>query len=335
MRLRHLIFALVAASLLGGCTSSGSAFNPPSSGELLFVWDSTASAIDVYKTPFTGSPIATITNGVGTGYGLLLDGKGDLFVPNYSSNTVTEYAPQYTGAPRTISNGVDQPLWAAFDHSGNLDVTNYGTNTITIYAPPFTGAPITVSNGVSGPYITATDSSGDLFVDNNTAKNVVEYAAGNYAAPLRTVASGLHSTEWLAVAPGSDDLAIEDDGASKIYVYAPPYTGSPTTISTGVANPYPIAFDASGDLFVGNYFAKQLLEFTPPYTGAPAATATLPAQPQNIAIDSSGNVFVACYTSGNGSVVEFARGNYTTPAATITGPGAGFGAVYAVAAYGR
>jgi hypothetical protein len=46
---------------------------------------------------------------VSSPYALTLDAAGDLFVANDGNNTVTEYAPPYTGAPTTISTGVDAP----------------------------------------------------------------------------------------------------------------------------------------------------------------------------------------------------------------------------------
>jgi hypothetical protein len=39
------------------------------------------------------------------------DGAGNLFVVNEGNNTVTEYAPPYTGSPiATISTGLNSPV---------------------------------------------------------------------------------------------------------------------------------------------------------------------------------------------------------------------------------
>jgi sugar lactone lactonase YvrE len=83
--------------------------------------------------------------------GLAFDASGDLFVANLYNDTVTEYAPPYTGPPSaTISIGLSGPEGLAFDTSGDLFVANRGN--VTEYAPPYTGAPIaTISNGVGEP----------------------------------------------------------------------------------------------------------------------------------------------------------------------------------------
>ena len=63
-----------------------------------------------YAPPYV-SATATIYNGIAIPTALALDGAGNLFVANrVGSNSVTEYAPPYTGAPiATITSGVSNP----------------------------------------------------------------------------------------------------------------------------------------------------------------------------------------------------------------------------------
>lgn len=99
------------ALLLAGCTSSGIAPNPPGGG-------------------------------VGT---------QKLFAANCGNNTVTEYAPPYTGTPTIISNGLNCPVGLALSSSGDLFAANYNSNTVTEYAPPYTAAPTTTISTDLGP----------------------------------------------------------------------------------------------------------------------------------------------------------------------------------------
>jgi hypothetical protein len=77
----------------------------------LFVSIPQASTVTEYAAPYTGAPIATITNGVNVPEGIAVAANGDLFVANNGSNSITEYAPPYTAAPfNTITNNVYSPL---------------------------------------------------------------------------------------------------------------------------------------------------------------------------------------------------------------------------------
>src|ERR1022692_252883 len=111
-------------------------------GKPLFVANENGDNVTEYASPYTGAPIATISNRVNHPQGLAFDASGDLFVANYYKATVTDYAPPYTGAPTaTISNKVSFPEGLAFDASGDLFVANVGGGYVTEYAPPYTGAP--------------------------------------------------------------------------------------------------------------------------------------------------------------------------------------------------
>jgi streptogramin lyase len=56
--------------------------------------------VTVYAPPYGPSNVtATITNGVNAVLGLAVDASGNVYVPNYGGNTITAYAPPYTGAP--------------------------------------------------------------------------------------------------------------------------------------------------------------------------------------------------------------------------------------------
>ena len=80
------------------------------------------------------------------------DKRPVLVVADVVTNTVTEYASPYTGAPiATITKRVDGPMHLAF-HRHDLFVANSSNSTVTEYVPPYTGAPIaTISNGSVWP----------------------------------------------------------------------------------------------------------------------------------------------------------------------------------------
>jgi sugar lactone lactonase YvrE len=276
-------------------------------------------------------PTATLT-GLSAPYGLAFDQNGNLFVANYSANTVSEFAPGHTTPTATLT-GLFGPTYLAFDHNGNLFVSNEGTSdngsTVSEFAPGAT-TPTATLTGVSCPAGLAFDSSGNLFVadfgyDNGTT--VSEFAPG--ATSPKATLTGVFVPNGL-IFDSNGDLFVSNTYANntsfapgtKVTEFSPGST-SPTSTLTGVSEPRSMAFDSSGNLFVADFGDSSadgttVSEFAPGGT-APKATLTGLHGPFNLAFDQSGNLFVTNFGYYNGTTVsEFTPGS-TTPAATLTG----------------
>jgi hypothetical protein len=103
--------------------------------------------------------------------------------------------------------------------------------------------------------------------------------------------------------------------------YVFPYTGAPIVTNTnGIHDPFDLAFDSGGHLFVANVRNNTITEYAPPYTGAPIATIPVPAPPYGIAIDSSNYLFVSLdpFTEIRPRVSEYAPPYTGAPITTIT-----------------
>ncbi len=240
-----------------------------------------------------------------------------LFIANQASpeggNTVTEYAPPYTGTPTTISNGVYLPFALVLDAYGNLFVANEeGGSTVTEYAPPYSGTPTTISNGVNEPFALALDAAGDLFVANTGGSTVTEYAPP-YSGTPTTISNGVNKPFALAL-DAAGDLFVANTGGNTVTEYAPPYSGTPTTISTGVNQPYALALDAAGDLFVANEEGSTVTEYAPPYSGTPTTISNGVNLPIALALDAAGDLFV-----GNAGLTQFVGFTVTEYAPPYTG----------------
>ncbi|MGD0053292.1 MAG: hypothetical protein ABSD03_15925, partial [Vulcanimicrobiaceae bacterium] len=108
--------------------------------------------------------------------------------------------------------------------------------------------------------------------------------------------------------------------------FAPPYTGAPTTTITsarGMNNPYALALDGAGNLFVANVSGGTggtVTEYAAPYTGTPITTISSGVNgPYALTLDGAGNLFVG-NASGH-TVTEYAPPYTAAPTATITGVG--------------
>ena len=133
---------LADSDTTGATTIATSGSDHPPNGELL-------SSSDIATLNYTGLAIAPATftasaSGATNGTAAFAP-VSYLYVAN-STNTVTVYAPPYTGAPAAlISNSLNGPFGVAF-LSGNLFVANFNSfgspaSKVTEYAPPYTGHP--------------------------------------------------------------------------------------------------------------------------------------------------------------------------------------------------
>jgi sugar lactone lactonase YvrE len=260
--------------------------------------------------------LRTISKGVGSADALAFDASGDLYVGSLSGS-VTSYAAGTKKLKLTITAGITAPDALAFDGLDNLYVASNqfsSTDTVTVY----TGKKLILTiQGVDGPSALAFDSSGDLYVAN-----------------CGDCGQGGPTTKY------------------SVQVYAPDSSAVLRTISKGLSTPFSLAFDKSGDLFVGNsgsvteydqekklkrtitsgvnsaravavdasnnlYVANNGLNTVTVYSPKGKLLRTISsglAGPQALAIDGSGNLYVA---NCNGCQT----GNYGPDSITVYAPG--------------
>jgi hypothetical protein len=182
------------------------------------------------NTPPTVCEPAQSTNGI------RVDRHRNLWVPNGIADTVTEYAPDCGAAKLTIDDSSGEPADIGFDRSGSVYVLNInnhtGAPTVEVYDA--TGKHLRT---LSDPSFAAlfgvnSDQQGDVFVSNLTSQNygnVVEFPKGKMPG---TVLSGIHlGLPGVPAFDSKSNLIITDWEALTLDVFAPPYTGAPTTSS--------------------------------------------------------------------------------------------------------
>ena len=333
----------------------------------LYVGNIDAGTITAYAAPTTGdiTPSATISGASSTidqPYHLTPDAKGDLWVANYGGNTVTEYTASQlaaTGAPVpavTLTGAAfSGPVGLTFDSAGDLWVSNYLASTLVMFTPnqvTASGAPtpvVTISsdvlNSLEEPETSAFSSSGDLWVANAQANTLVAFTPSQLAAtgsptPAVTISSNASNSvdyPYALLFDPSGNLWVSNDDANTLVRFSPAQlavSGSPTpsvTLSSdatgSVDEPWDLAFDAVGDLWLANSEGPSsggtgsVVQFSPQEistTGSPTPESTIsgsstglsspsglafiPPSPNYLMFGSDGGAFAFGETNYEGSL---------------------------------
>lgn len=223
-------------------------------------------------------------------------------------------ASSATTTPSTfIATTINNPHNVAIDSSGNIyidDVNNHSVLKWTA-ATGFT----TFATGIPSAYGLVFDSAGNLYVGSaRTIRKVTPSGAVSvFATGLTGTAQGLGMN-----ASGEIAAALSDGTVAKISS-----TGVVTNnFATGLNAPLGVAFDSSGNLYVGNGTAAtpSIEKITPAGVRSTFVSgSTVVGNTQDIKIDSAGNVYNCDRT--NNRINKFTpAGVRTTYASGITAP---------------
>jgi len=213
----------------------------------------------------------------------------------------------------TGQRSLTNPYDVAFDSSGNLWVSDANNSRVLEYKPPF-------STGMLASLVLGQAKYVGL---NPIVEEPPPPAQNNLAEPA-----------GLAFDP-SGNLWVADLLNSRVLEYKPPFsTGMNASLVIGQANftsnvgkatqttlynPFGIAFDRSGNLWVADYLNSRVLEYSRPFStgmgaslvvgqtnftaGAQAASQTGLFDATGVSFDPSGNLWIA--DTGNSRVLEY------------------------------
>jgi sugar lactone lactonase YvrE len=233
-----------------------------------------------------------------------VDANGDVYVSDFGSNSITEYAPGASGDATPIctisgsNTNLDENDDMSLEPDGTLVVGNNAANSVVVFAPGSCGnvtpeETIAGSNtGLNFPDGVGTDATGTIYADSSESDSIQIFPAG---------ANG-------NVSPGSV------------------ISGS----NTGLSLPDDIVVGFGGQLYVSNESASVEV-FTPGSTGNATPSQNIAGSNtglsdllDDLAVDANGNMYVD--DLGNDDVAEFASGanGNVSPIAVIGGSNTGF-----------
>ncbi len=335
-------FANFGASLNGSVLENPEGMAFDSSGNL-WVSDYTASRVTEFKTPFStnenasmviGAPdLKTPSNG-GSGstsasnlqgpIGITFDSSGNLWVADSTDNRVLEFkaplsngesASTVLGQSNFTYSGTDvpgcppnctptksslsDPTHLAFDSSGNLWIADRGNRRVMEFTAPFSNdqqASLIIGGGCAifgglleancmGPddYI-AFDHSGMLWVSDTSNARIL-----GFPAPF---SSGENAT----VVIGEPDFVTG------------PSPGTINATQSNLSAPEGIAFDSSGNMWVGDSGLNRVLEFSPSTPGATVTSSAASSQTTSSARSSAASTTSTTSHSGGGGGFSLSTG---------------------------
>lgn len=295
---RPIIAAAAAAAIaLSGCSGTGATPQtarstasvqaalplnppnpPPACTSKVYVADYARNDVEIYPQGVNNpAPCGKITTGISAPEGIYADAKGRLYVANYLSSSVTEYARGKRTPSLTIPTAA--PPYDLFVGSdGTLYVAEATQNAVAEYARGKTTPYQTLSiNG--GPHGVATDNSNNLYVSYLSNSDGVSHV--EKFAPRATVGTDLGFTVGFAGEVKLDtanDVVIGDRNADTLYVFPPGQTTPSRSFSIAGA-PVNFALDqAEASIYVAGLGQVQIFNFqTGTQTGSIAKGLTSPS----------------------------------------------------------
>jgi len=288
---------------------------------------------------FQPGTLSTLSYSINNPEGLAVDGSGNLYVTDYTSNSVKEILAVNGSIPpsptiRTLATGFNQPTGVALDSSGNLYVADSGNNAVKEILAVNGGMPasptvVTLGSGFKTPYGVGVDRAGNVFVADSGNSAVKEIVAVNGSIPA--------SPTILTLETNAPVINLAFDGSGNLYLTCfnspvvellavngsiPP---SPTMRLFGntLGSPIGLAVDSSGNVYVTNNqnSVSEIHAVNGSIPDSPTITTLGNSfhYPTGLALDSGGNLYIA--DSGNYRIVklDFADAPSLTFAATNVG----------------
>jgi hypothetical protein len=252
----------------------------------------------------------TILSGISQGFGVAVDGSGDVFVSDDSGNDgVDEIAADGTASrffsDTTLIQGV------AVDSSGDLFVSEPQVSTVKEILPDGT-VQIVGSGDFNYPTGLAVDAQGDLFVADGYLGTIDEVTPSGTESIF---ASGFDSPSGLAV-DGNGNVYVADSSYGDVRELSP-QGALIQTVASGLSEPTGVGVDAAGDVFISEYRAGTVDEI--PVGGAIESIGSGFGTPAGLAADAAGDVYIN--DTGNQQVVKLSPQAAAGTPSSVTGDG--------------
>lgn len=243
--------------------------------------DGEAANLVLGQANFTTGDKAISLSGMSLPHDLAFDKNGNLWVADSYNSRILEFAPPFSSGMAAIlalgqpgfTNGACNgnvsaaslcfPTGVTFDADGDLWVADNNENRVVEFKPPFVNGESasieigqqdfasrvqgTGAGGLSIPFSAAFDKTGNLWVTDSGNWRVLEFSAPFF----------------------------NGQAASFVLGYPNFTTTVNNNLQSNMTNPWALAFDDAGDLFVADVGGSRILLFTPPFSNGMSANGVI------------------------------------------------------------
>lgn len=117
------------------------------------------------------STVRVIATGFSAPAGLAFDHNGNLYIANFTSNSIDRISPDGTKTAFSSGSNLKGPIGVAVDASGNVYVANYSGGTLARINPA--GVSTVIATGFRKPYYLTMDKEGNLYVSQQEDNSIV------------------------------------------------------------------------------------------------------------------------------------------------------------------
>jgi len=281
----------------------------------VFIGDNSSRVVQV---PAGGGAQTTVpTNSLSYPTGLAVDGVGNVFIADYYNSRVAEVTPG--GVQTTVpTSGLNGAWGVAVDGAGDIFIGDYANNRVVEVqrvavnfgnvnvCPAGQTTPAPCNQTITLNYNVAADTTfGTTNVVTQGAPNLdFTLSSGTCTGTVPAGSTCTVNITFAPLAPGvrmgavqlTDNLGnllvttmIHGIGQGPAITFGP---GVQTTVpTTGLINPYGIALDGAGDIFIADPSNQRVVKV--PAGGGPQTTVgTGLSKPFKVTVDGAGNVFI-------------------------------------------
>jgi sugar lactone lactonase YvrE len=234
-----------------------------------------------------------IKSGLGLPFGIAFDSFDNLYVSNFSNNTIGKYSSDGSLITTSFISGILRPTVIAFDRAGYLYVANslgsiikYDSNGNKINDPL-----IQSLIGINGINF---DSDGNLYV--STAVGAVRKYSSDGSIINASFISGLRNPHGIAF-DSDGNLYVANLNNNIIGKYSSEGSIINASFISGLRNPRGISFDSDGNLYVLNNDNNSIGKYSLDGSIINASFISGLTNPYEIAFDRFGNLYVSNYSN--------------------------------------